>query len=172
MPRYVAFLRGVSPMNLKMADLKSCLEAAGLRNVRTLLSSGNVAFDTARAATDAALEKKCEAAMQSSLGRSFYTIVRPQAELAALVDSDPFAKHDVPADAKRVVTFMREAPPKKVKLPMSLDGATCIALEGRELLSAYTRSESGPVFMALIEKNFGKDLTTRTWDTVRKCSVA
>lgn len=32
MPRYVAFLRGVSPMNLKMPDLKHCLENAGFDN--------------------------------------------------------------------------------------------------------------------------------------------
>jgi hypothetical protein len=25
------------------------------------------------------------------------------------------------------------------------------------------------VFMRLIEKTFGQDLTTRTWDTVKKC---
>ena len=45
MPRFVAFLRGVSPMNLKMTDLKQCLEAAGFTEVKTILSSGNVAFN-------------------------------------------------------------------------------------------------------------------------------
>jgi len=44
MQRYVAFLRGVSPMNCKMPELKRCFEAAGFADVRTLLSSGNVAF--------------------------------------------------------------------------------------------------------------------------------
>ena len=29
MPRYVAFLRGVSPMNAKMPELKAAFEAAG-----------------------------------------------------------------------------------------------------------------------------------------------
>ncbi|MDE2325144.1 MAG: DUF1697 domain-containing protein, partial [Betaproteobacteria bacterium] len=42
MPRYVAFLRGVSPMNARMPELKACFEAAGFGAVRTLLSSGNV----------------------------------------------------------------------------------------------------------------------------------
>jgi hypothetical protein len=28
----------------------------------------------------------------------------------------------------------------------------------------------GPVFMTLIEKTFGKDVTTRTWDTVAKAA--
>jgi uncharacterized protein (DUF1697 family) len=44
MPRYVAFLRGVSPMNASMPALKRCFEATGFTDVRTLLSSGNVAF--------------------------------------------------------------------------------------------------------------------------------
>jgi hypothetical protein len=30
----------------------------------------------------------------------------------------------------------------------------------------------GPVFMALIEKTFGTNVTTRTWNTVRKCAQA
>ena len=47
MPRYVAFLRGVSPMNAKMAELKRCFEHAGFEEVKTVLSSGNVVF-TAR----------------------------------------------------------------------------------------------------------------------------
>ena len=29
-----------------------------------------------------------------------------------------------------------------------------------------------PVFMTLIAKTFGKDVTTRTWDTVKKCAAA
>ncbi|GIW42749.1 MAG: hypothetical protein KatS3mg077_0031 [Candidatus Binatia bacterium] len=44
MTRFVALLRGVSPMNLKMAELKQCLEAGGFTEVKTILSSGNVAF--------------------------------------------------------------------------------------------------------------------------------
>jgi len=31
MPRYAAFLRGVSPMNAKMPELKKCFEAAASR---------------------------------------------------------------------------------------------------------------------------------------------
>ena len=47
MTRYVAFLRGVSPMNCKMPALKRCFEAAGFTDVKTILSSGNVAFTAA-----------------------------------------------------------------------------------------------------------------------------
>jgi len=56
MPRYVAFLRGVSPMNLRMADLRQSLEQAGLEDVKTLLSSGNAVFTTT-AKSDAAVAR-------------------------------------------------------------------------------------------------------------------
>jgi uncharacterized protein (DUF1697 family) len=42
--RYAAFLRGVSPMNAKMPELKRAFEAAGFSDVKAVLSSGNVVF--------------------------------------------------------------------------------------------------------------------------------
>jgi uncharacterized protein (DUF1697 family) len=64
MPRYAALLRGVSPTNAKMADLKRCFEHAGFTNVKTVLSSGNVVFD-ALAGSEAQLEQEAEAAMHT-----------------------------------------------------------------------------------------------------------
>ena len=88
MPRYVALLRGVSPLNAKMPELKRCFEGAGFTHVKTVLASGNVVFD-ARSASVAALEQKIEAAMQTTLGRSFYTLLRSRDALSALVATDP-----------------------------------------------------------------------------------
>jgi hypothetical protein len=51
---------------------------------------------------------------------------------------------------------------------VELDGARILALQDREIFSAYLPSPKGPVFMSLIDKTFGQDLTTRTWDTVAK----
>ena len=65
-PRYVAFLRGVSPMNAKMPALKSCFEAEGFSGVRTLLSSGNVVFN-ARSLSLATLERR---AREHNAGRA------------------------------------------------------------------------------------------------------
>jgi hypothetical protein len=41
-------------------------------------------------------------------------------------------------------------------------------MRGAEIFSAYLPTPKGPVFMTLIEKTFGKEQTTRTWDTVAK----
>jgi uncharacterized protein (DUF1697 family) len=171
MPRYVALLRGVSPMNAKMPELKRCFEGAGFTNVKTVISSGNVVFD-ARKAADAALERRAEAAMQAELSRSFLTIVRSVEFLQGLLAKDPYKPFDVAPQAKRVVTFLRKAPAKKLALPIESDGARILCMTDREVFTAYVAGDKGPVFMALIEKAFGTDITTRTWDTVRKCANA
>jgi len=106
MARYVAFLRGVTPMNLKMSDLQRCLESDGFLEVKTLLSSGNVAFTSAGKST-AAIERKLETVMTKYLGRTFFTIVRFREELLRIIASDPFAAFALPAQGKRVVTFAR-----------------------------------------------------------------
>lgn len=170
MPRYVAFLRGVSPMNAKMPELRAAFEAAGFGNVKTVLASGNVVFD-ARAASVEALQRKAEKAMEAQLERGFLTIVRPVLALEELLAADPFARLRLPAGAKRVVTFLRGDPPA-VRLPEEVQGARILGVQGREVLTAYVPQAGNPVFMNLIEKTFGKDVTTRTWDTVRKCAAA
>lgn len=169
--RYVALLRGVSPMNAKMADLRACFEGAGFTNVKTVLASGNVVFDH-RKASAATLQRKAEAAMADGLPQGLLTIVRPLEALQELLAADPFAAFRLPAGAKRVVTFLREPPRARLELPLEVDGARIVAIRGQEVLTAYVPQRDNPVFMNLIEKTFGKDLTTRTWDTVRKCSMA
>jgi hypothetical protein len=59
-----------------------------------------------------------------------------------------------------------------VTLPLAADGAQVLAVHGREAFTAYVASDQGPVFMQLIQRAFGNDVTTRTWDTVRKCAAA
>lgn len=172
MPRYVAFLRGVSPMNAKNADLRAAVEAAGFADVRTILSSGNVAFTAPRAAAAATLERRVEQALQDHLGRGFDTIVRPSSHLQALLATDPFAAHKLPAGAKRVVTFLRRPVTHRLQLPLESDGARILDMTDGEVFTAYVPGPKGPVFMALLEKTFGKAITTRTLDTVRKCAAA
>ena len=171
MPRYAAFLRGVSPMNAKMPELKRCFEASGFGNVKTMLSSGNVVFD-ARAASEMALARKIEAAMSKRIGRTFFTIVRAVDSLRQLVQSDPFAGFRAAANAKRVVTFLHEPPASNQALPPETQGARILAVRDREVFTIYVPQPGNPFFMALIERTFGKNLTTRTWDTVKKCAEA
>jgi uncharacterized protein (DUF1697 family) len=167
MPTYAAFLRGVSPLNAKMSQLRKCFEAAGCTNVKTIRGSGNVVFE-ASSKSQSALERQLEAAMQKDLGRVFATTIRSIDQLATLVASDPYKAFKLAPGSKRVVTLLRAKPKSRMKLPIELDGARILCIKGTEIFSAYVPSRKGPVFMSLIEKTFGKDLTTRTWDTIGK----
>jgi uncharacterized protein (DUF1697 family) len=171
MPRYVAFLRGVMPTNAKMPELRRAFEGAGFTNVKTVLGSGNVVFD-AKAASESALERKAEAAMTAHLGRSFYTIVRSVDGLEALIDADPFAPFAPLPRAKRVVSFLRAPHSPTLALPPESEGVCIGATTGREIFTAYLPHPRGPVFMTMIAKLLRSDVTTRTWETVKRCVCA
>jgi uncharacterized protein (DUF1697 family) len=156
-------------MNCRMAELASALSRAGFEDVKTLLSSGNATF-TAEVQSEKALARRAEQAMEEHLERSFVTHVRSVASLRKLLESAPFDAFSLPSGAKRVVTFLREPPPTKPKLPVEVDGARILTLKGDVALAAYVPSPKGPAFMTLLEKTFGKTITTRTWDTVAKCA--
>jgi uncharacterized protein (DUF1697 family) len=158
-------------MNARMPELKQAFEAAGFTEVRTVRSSGNVVFN-ARSASEASLERKAERAMSRRLGHSFLTIVRPVGALRDMLASDPYHAFRLRPSAKRVVTFLRDEPRSKLRLPLELHGARILSQQGREVFTAYLPNPRGADFMTLIEKTFGKAVTTRTWDTVAKVARA
>src|SRR2546429_7107816 len=103
MPRYAALLRGVMPMNAKMLDLKAAFESAGFTDVRTVLSSGNVAF-TARAASELTLARRAETAMARQLRHAFPCFARSMAALHELLAADPYRADRLDARAKRIAS--------------------------------------------------------------------
>ena len=70
------------------------------------------------------------------------------------------------------MTFLRRPAQTKLKLPIERDDASILAMTDTEVFSAYVPGDKGPVFMNLLERSFGTDITTRTLDTVRKCAKA
>ena len=154
-------------MNAKMSELKNCFEKAGFTDVKTVLGSGNVLF-SARTSSEATLERQIEKTMKTHLDRVFQTIVRPVDAIQEILASDPFEAFRLKSASKRIVTFLRAKPSVKIKLPVVLEGARILKVEGREIYTTYVPSPKGPVFMTLIEKTFGKEVTTRTWETLKK----
>ena len=167
MKRYAAFLRGVSPMNAKMPELRSAFELAGFTEVKTVLSSGNVVF-SAPAASQAVLERRAEAAMKKHLGHDFLAIVRPVDALRRMLAADPYRSFRLKPRSKRVVTFLRGKPKAGLGLPIELEDSRILHRRGGEVFTVYVPSPGGSVFMTLIEKTLGKNVTTRTWETVMK----
>jgi uncharacterized protein (DUF1697 family) len=166
MKTYVALLRGIAPTNPNMhsAPLKMAFEKMGFKNVRTVISSGNVIFETA-SKNMSALEEKIEVALPKLLGFFSSTIVRNKEDIKALLKSNPFEEN--PA-GKPTVTFFKQ-PPDKHKLPKGDSSFKVYGLvEGTFCYTVDLKVINTPEAMLTLEKLFGKGITTRTWRTVER----
>jgi len=174
MTKYTAMIRGVGPENpnMKGEKLRWAFERLGFSQVRPFLTSGNVLFESAE--TDRAkLEALIETGLPELLDFSRDVFVRSQAELQALVDGNPFPdlKHENAGKTYLTVTFFKQPPKLDFELPYrpegkafefvaSVDGALCSIVD---LSQGKT-----PDLMAWLERQFGKQITTRTWNTVNR----
>jgi hypothetical protein len=71
-----------------------------------------------------------------------------------------------------VVTFLRRAEEPRVELPLERDGVRVLTRTAAEVFTAYEPHPKGAVFMTVLERTFGKDVTTRTLATVARCAAA
>ena len=74
--------------------------------------------------------------------------------------------------ARRVERKVREPFTRELALPIERDNARILKTTASEAFTCYVPGDNAPVFMTLIERTFGSDITTRTLDTVRKCAWA
>jgi len=91
MSRYVALLGSINVggNRLKMDALKAALEKEGFENVATVVASGNVLFDHAKA-PDAKLEAQIATVVEERFGIDTFAAVRSHEELKASIDDNPF----------------------------------------------------------------------------------
>ncbi len=165
---YAALIRGVSPTNAPSADLRASFEAAGFEDVRTVISSGNVVFTAGGRLAETTVRRRAEAALEERLGRPFLTILRPIDHLRGLLDADPWTAWEVRDDAKRVVIFLLDAPTEPPDLPITSPDAVIHGVRGLEAYCSYVPGPKAGGFMGVIERAFGREITTRTWDSVRR----
>lgn len=169
MTRYAAFLRGVNlgKRTVKSADLKTVFEALGFAEVKTLLASGNVLFDSP---PDKNLQKKMEAALRQQFGFEVGTVLRSLDELGTMVESQPFGKLRESADIKLYVLLFAEPLPKDLRLTGQPGDFDMVGQTQRELFVVAHRQPNGRYGegMLKLEKQLPKGtlVTTRNWNTI------
>jgi len=172
MTKYVALLRGIAPLNPNMRNdkLRGVFEELGFVNVKTVISSGNVIFESPSRASKR-LEEIIEKALPEQLGFTSTTIIRSKKQLQQLVDKNPFKGMEHSQKSSLNVTFLKKKTRKDIKFPHKVDsrdytllgmydGAVCSVID-------LTGSKT-PDLMLWLEKKFGKEITTRTWKTVER----
>ena len=170
--KYAALLRGIGPSNPNMRNekLRGVFEKLGYQNVQTVISSGNVLFENPSRDVRA-LEAAIEDAIQSQLGFTSTTIIRSHQQLTRLVAGNPFEGIEDTSTSRFNVTFLKEKRRANLQFPYHAEkkGYTVLSMHGREVCSVVDLSgATTPDLMAWLEKQFGKEITTRTWKTVGK----
>lgn len=176
MQTYIALLRGINVgghHKVPMADLRKLMGKLGFSNVTTLLASGNVIFDGEKEKPQA-LEAKLEPALEKHFGFPIPVMVRTREEMHKLYASDPYRDVEVTKDIRLYTVFLKEKPKDPPVIPWeSEDGSFRInAIQGREVISVLDLSKTKTVkAMEALGKMFGKNITTRNWNTVQKIVI-
>jgi uncharacterized protein (DUF1697 family) len=169
MPTYAAFLRAINVGGhvVKMDRLRKIFEDTGVRDVETVIASGNVLF-ASTSKNERALAAKLAAGLEKALGYEVATFLRTPEELAAAASRRVFANTD---DANLYVGFLSAAPPAAAvrALRACANEVDDFRVVGREVYwlcrTSFSRSDfSG----ARLEKLLGAATTLRNITTVRR----
>ena len=168
----VAFLRGINNIGqktVKMDSLRRAFEKMGHQNVRTHLASGNVVFETPKISR-AKLVKIIGDRLERALGYEITVILRALSDLEALYDSKPFRNVVVTPRTKLWVTFLGKKPKSSLKIPFTSPRKDfrIVRVSAMEVCSVLTpsRRRGGTRLMSFLDKEFGRNITTRNWNTI------
>ncbi len=172
--KFVAFPRGINVgghNKLKMDDLRQAFESWGFQNVKFQGASGNIVFefqDTDPAVLAATVAKR----IYETFGMDVSVVVRALDQIKDMLDKNPFDGIAATKQTRLYVTFLPEPHQSSLKVPYeSPDKAfSILSVAEREVYSVLTVTpQSGTVkAMGILEKEFGKNITTRNWNTIAK----
>jgi uncharacterized protein (DUF1697 family) len=169
--KYIALLRGINvggKHKVPMGELNSEFEKMGFSQIKTLLNTGNVKFETSKQDLKL-LENKIAEQLKAAFGFSIPTLIRPMSEIHQLIEEDPF-KVEVTKDIRLYVTFTKEPIQNAPAIPLSADESFKILDCGENVIYSVldVSKKQTTDAMILLEKHFGKEITTRNWNTVVK----
>lgn len=171
--KYVALLRGINVgghHKVPMATLRETLENMGFRQVKTLLNTGNVLFE-AEKEREEVLAEKLAVQLENTFGFPVPVIVRIADNIKEIVAANPFREIKVTPATRLYVSFLPDTPKNNLPLPyISPDESfRILSVTDRTVFSVLDLDKTQSVdAMKILEKEFGKNITTRNWNTVLK----
>lgn len=166
----IVLIRGINVgghTKLKMADLKSVCETVGLTNVATYLKSGNVVCESKE--RPATVATRVAAALRNTLDLDAGVVVRTPADLARVIDENPFADAARTEPNRVMVTFLDQTPSRDSAAAFLAKhaGPELLELKGAELYIHYTAGAArSKLTNVAIERALGVTGTARNWNTV------
>lgn len=170
--KYVALLRGIGPGNPNMRNDKLCepFEKLGYSYIQTVISSGNVLFESD--STDINhLEEDIQQAIELQLGFSSTVIIKSKKQIEELIASDPFNGLIHGPSSYLLVTFFKHPTQIGFELPHQPENKTYKLIYGtKDVLCTITDNTQIKTtdLMAWLEKQYSKEITSRTWKTLER----
>jgi uncharacterized protein (DUF1697 family) len=176
MPVWGAFLRGINlgKRQMKMAELKTCLEAAGFADVKTVLASGNVRLSAE--GSESEIKQRLEVAIEKQFGFAVGVVLRSEAELQSMLDHHPFTVLDPNADLTRHVLMFDKPLPEGIELVDLPGNIEILRIDARDLYIAAYKQPNGRYtehvedVLKPLYARLGKGVldTMRNWNTIEK----
>jgi uncharacterized protein (DUF1697 family) len=173
----VALLRAVNLAGhnmVKMTDLCRVATDAGFSEVRSLLQSGNLVFQSRRG-TPASIEGRLEAAAREHLALDTDFMVRTAAEWDAMIAANPFADEAAREPGRLLAVCLKRPPasPALARLEQTAKAGERMRLIGAHLYVAYPAGVGvSKLTNKVIEKALGTPATGRNWNTVLRIQQA
>jgi len=169
---YIALLRGINVGHHKvpMTDLRGEMEAMGFTGIVTLLNSGNVIF-SGKDMEPSEMENQIAVRLEGAFGFPIPVLVRTGEEIMQLVKAQPFRDIPVTGTTRLYVTFLKQAPEDAITVARTSDDRSfrILGVTDRSVCSVLDLAISAtPHAMEILERLFGRDITTRNWNTVEK----
>ena len=173
MTTYVALLYSVivdAKRRVVMSDLRAIAESLGYRNVRTLVSTGNLVFDSAGTSVSS-IESELERAFSAFHGKHVDIIVKSAAEWLRLIAANPFPA-EAEAEPDRVgIRIMRDPPrPDLAEFlrPYQTSGERVAIIDGHVWVHFQGQASLSRLAGQLTPKRMGGIGTARNWNTVKR----
>ena len=157
-----------------MADLQRAFTAAGARNARTVIASGNVIFETA--GPPGALRQTIQQKVGSLLGADPVIVFRSLPYLRDLAEAAPFGALVTDRSIKLYVAFLAGKPKRVPAFPVHVEkeALDVRGLSKQDALVVSYRKPNG--FYGFpggwTERELGVASTARNWSTVVRIAAS
>ena len=171
--RYIAFLRGINVggyHKVPMVQLRKEMVKLGFEDIITLLNSGNIIF-SASSNQDEKLGDKIAKHLEMIFGFPVPVLIRESKLILDLIRNNPFKHIEVTKDIRLYISFLKEISEIDLTFPWTSDDGSYQILEIRDraicsvLDLGVTKTPKG---MDALEQLFGKNITTRNWNTLNR----
>ncbi len=171
--KYIAFLRGINVgghHKVPMAQLKEIFSGLGYVNIRTILNSGNIIFELPENQNNVIVQT-LEKALFDVLGFSVPVICIGANAFKGMMKLQPFKNELLTKNTRWYVSFLKNTPAAYPELPwVSGDGSFRVVHATHSAVFSVLNLDvvQTPKGMEMLEKMFGKEITTRNWNTLDK----